>query len=181
MFGLHHDTANQLNAIDNPSLLYSTSDELLGSALLTPDPDPKFDISGTKADDAPFGAFDTLDIYEQYNESGPSSIQFGDGLEQSEHGGSHLSIKDDSLGATSGFSGGYARANGVGQPPLARYNNIIPSAQHQNGTGDNIFGRRSVVNVYSPSIQQQPISMSTPATKDIIYEQIQVKSLVVTC
>jgi hypothetical protein len=181
MFGLHHDATSQLNTIDNPSLLYSTSDELLTSALLTPDPDPKFDISGTKADDAPFGAFDTLGIYDHYQESGPSSVQFGDGFEPSEHGGSHLSMKDDSSGAASGFNGGHhARANGVGQLPLARYNNNIPSPQHRISTGDDMFGRKSLPKDLSPPSQQPLLEISTPLSKDIQYENIQVKSYVIS-
>jgi hypothetical protein len=176
MFGLHHDAASQLNAIDNPSLLYNTSEELLGSALLTPDPDPKFDISGTKADDAPFGAFDTLGIYTQYDESGPSSVQFGDGIEPSEHGGSHLSIKDDLLGATATSNGGHARANGAGQPLLVRSNNNYSSPQHQNGTGDNLFGRREAMKDIPSPLRDQVVDISTPANQNAPYDHIEVKS-----
>jgi hypothetical protein len=177
MFGLHHDTTAQLNTIDNPSLLYHTSDELLTSALLTPDPDPKFDISGTKADDAPFGPFDTLGIYDQYQDSGPSSVQFGDGFEPSEHGGSHLSMRDDSSAAASAFNNGHhARANGAGQLPLARYNNIITSPQHQNGIGDDIFGPKTILKAISPPSQQFLLDDSTPMGKDFQYDNIQVKT-----
>jgi hypothetical protein len=176
MFGLHHDTASQLNTIDNPSLLYNTSDELLGSALLTPDPDPKFDLSGTKADDTPFGAFDSLGIYTQYDESGPSSIQFGDGIEPSEHGGSHLSIKDDSHGMIIAANGGHARANGVGQSPLVRSHNIIPLPQHQNGAGDDLFGREEVMEDFPSPLQDHMVDISTPANKSTTFDHIEVKS-----
>lgn len=169
MFGL---PAGQVNGIDNSSLLYSTADDLLTSSLLTPDPDPKFDLSGAKTDDAPFGDFNTLGIYEHYNESGPSSIQFGDGIEPSEHGGSHTSTKNDLAGAPSTLNGVYGSAIGVGQ----HHNDIVSSNYHQNGTDSNIWsqmsnGQPSV----SPAKGHLQVA-STPPSREVEYDHIEVKT-----
>jgi lysine-specific histone demethylase 1 len=84
--------ANEFNAVDNSSILYQNTDELLNQAILTPFSEQKFDLLGSKTDDTFFhhDSYNTLGIYDQYNESGPSSVHFGDGIEPSEHGGSHL-------------------------------------------------------------------------------------------
>jgi hypothetical protein len=169
MFGL---PAGQVNGIDNSSLLYSAADDILTSSLLTPDPDPKFDISGTKTDDAPFGDFNTLGIYEHYNESGPSSIQFGDGIESSEHGGSHTSTKDELAGAISGLNGVHASANWVGQLP----NTVISSNHHQNVINSNMLGRHSNGQTLVLPAKAHNHTVSTPPRRDIQYDHIEVKT-----
>jgi hypothetical protein len=79
----------QFNPIDNSSILYHNTDDLLNQTILTPFSEQKFDLLGSKTDDAPFH-YDSLGIYDQYNDSGPSSVHFGDGFEPSEHGENHL-------------------------------------------------------------------------------------------
>lgn len=178
MFGLHHlDTASPVNGIENPSLLYSAEEELLTSALLTPDPDPKFDISGAKSDDAPFGDFNTLGIYQHYNDSGPSSVQFGEVLESSEHGGSHLSIKDDSSGTTSGLNGGHGRTNGVRFSPSPLFNNTTSISLDQDGVDNNMFGHISPEedHVSPPSQSHLKYTPITPAKTAIQHDHIQLQ------
>lgn len=73
----------------NPTFLYSGQDDLLGPSLLTPDSEPtKFHLSAQKVD-----TFDYhIGIYDPYDDSRPSSVQLGDGLDPSEHeGSSHVS------------------------------------------------------------------------------------------
>ncbi|KAF2436517.1 hypothetical protein EJ08DRAFT_674409 [Tothia fuscella] len=173
MFGL---PTGQVNGIDNSSILYTATDDLLSTALLTPDPDPKFDLSGTKSDDAPFGDFSSLGIFEQYHESVPSSIHFGDGIDFSEHGGSHGSTKDDLTGATSALVGIHASANGVEQSPVHHYNIITPSDFHQNGMTRKMFGRRSNGSKSLAPTPQHRSTALTPPDQDIQYDHIKVKT-----
>lgn len=111
--------ANQFDAIAHSSILYPNTEDLLNQSLLTPFSEQKFDLLGSKADDAPlhFDNYNSLGIYDQYNDSGPSSVQFNDGWEHSEHEGSHLSGRDDvhngnvrpgELYGVSGYTGGAA-------------------------------------------------------------------------
>jgi hypothetical protein len=94
MFGLGHSSNND-NSLESQSLLYSGSETLLGGSLLTPDPDAKFDTHADKIQDASFGEYDGLRLYDQYNDSGPSSIQFGDGTGTPEHSESHVNGTGD--------------------------------------------------------------------------------------
>jgi lysine-specific histone demethylase 1 len=177
MFRIDRDPTGQLNGIDNPSLLYTASDELLTSSLLTPDPDNKFDISGSKTDDAPFGDFHTLGIYEQYNESGPSSVQFGDGLEPSEHGGSHLSTKDEVSGATLRATDWHARANGVGHSPLSRSYHVDVPGHLQNSTKIAMGNQGPLIGRHMSPIQQELLD-SSPVTDQDILDHIVVQTSV---
>lgn len=83
---------HQFEPIDNSSILYQNTDDLLSQSILTPYSDQKFDLLDSKTDDAPFAydGYNSLGIYDQYNDSGLSSVQFGDGIEASEHGESHI-------------------------------------------------------------------------------------------
>jgi hypothetical protein len=94
MFRLGNSSNND-NSLESQSLLYSASEALLGGSLLTPDPDAKFDTHADKIQDASFGEYDGLRLYDQYNDSGPSSIQFGDGTGTSEHSESHVNGTGD--------------------------------------------------------------------------------------
>lgn len=83
----------------NPTFLYSAQDDLLGPSLLTPDSEPtKFDLSTTQKVDT----FDyNIGIYDPYDDSRPSSVQFGDGLDPSEHEDSHVSTDGNGIAAAS--------------------------------------------------------------------------------
>jgi hypothetical protein len=108
------------DSLDNPTFLYSAQDDLLGPSLLTPESEPQFDLSSQKVDT--FGDYHSIDvgIYDPYDDSRPSSIQFGDGLDPSEHGGSHVSTNGNGIALASGSNdmlartdvGQYARTNG---------------------------------------------------------------------
>lgn len=82
----------------DPAFLYSAQDDLLGPSLLTPNSEPmKFDLSTQKAD-----TFDyNIGIYDPYDDSRPSSVQFGDGLDPSEHEGSHVSTNGNGIASAS--------------------------------------------------------------------------------
>lgn len=90
----HHYTS-----IEDPSILYPNTDDLLGHSILTPFSEQKFDLFDSKADDVPFtfDGYNPLGIHQHYDDSGPSSIQFGEGLEASEHEGSHMHGHDGIL------------------------------------------------------------------------------------
>lgn len=108
------------DSLHNPTFLYSAQDDLLGPSLLTPESEPKFDLSSQKVD--AFGDYHSIDIgiYDPYDESRPSSIQFGDVLEPSEHEGSHVSTNGNGIASASASNeipartevGQYARTNG---------------------------------------------------------------------
>ena len=85
MYGLGRNAHSTASAIDNSSLLYANHDDLLDGSLLTPDSASKFDIKSSEVDNAHISLFDNLGIY-QYSDSGPSSIQFGDGADTPELG-----------------------------------------------------------------------------------------------
>lgn len=93
----HTMADHHFDAIDNSTILYQGTDDLLSHTILTPYSDQKFDLFDSKADDAPFSydGHNSLGIYDQYHESGPSSVQFGDGIEASEHGEGHLNGNHD--------------------------------------------------------------------------------------
>jgi lysine-specific histone demethylase 1 len=82
----------QFDPIDNSSILYQDTHDLLTQSILTPFSDQKFDLLDSKTDDAPFAydSYNSLGIYDQYNDSGPSSVHFDGIIEASEHGESHL-------------------------------------------------------------------------------------------
>jgi hypothetical protein len=98
MFGLEQGQTSNGNSLESQSFLYSASEGLLGGALLTPDPDPRFDGHDTKIQDSSFGEYDGLGLYAQYNDSGPSSIQFGDGTGTSDQSENHVTAKDEVTG-----------------------------------------------------------------------------------
>lgn len=77
-------------------MLYHNADDLLNPAILTPFSEQKFDLLGSKTDDASF-QYESLGIYDQYDDSGPSSVHFGDGFEPSDHGETHISGSDSVL------------------------------------------------------------------------------------
>jgi hypothetical protein len=77
--------SNHFHAIDNSSILYQNGDDLLHPSMLTPFSEQKFDLLGSKTDDISFHYDNSLGIYDQYNDSGPSSVQFGDGIDASDH------------------------------------------------------------------------------------------------
>lgn len=93
MFAAQHGASNG-NPLDDHPILFDSSEELLQDSLLTHDSAPKFDFTHSKGN-TPFGGFDHLGIFEQYSESGPSSIHFGEHNGTSETGGSNTSTKDD--------------------------------------------------------------------------------------
>ncbi|KAE9979755.1 hypothetical protein EG328_000693 [Venturia inaequalis] len=115
----------------NPTFLYSGQDDLLGPALLTPDSEPtKFNLPTQKVD-----TFDyNIGIYDPYDDSRPPSVQFGDGLDPSEHEGSHVSTNGNGIAPASvsndipeGTDGGhYATTNGDFHP--------VPSAKISKGS-----------------------------------------------
>jgi hypothetical protein len=78
--------------IDSSSILYQHTDDLLNQSILTPYSDQKFDLLDHKADDASFtyDGYNSLGIYDQYHDSGPSSVQFDGAIDISEHGESHI-------------------------------------------------------------------------------------------
>jgi hypothetical protein len=80
------------NPIDHSSILYQSTDDLLDQTILTPFSEQKFDLLSSKADDPTFhyNLDNSLGIYDHYNDSGPSSVHFGDGIEPAEHGEHHL-------------------------------------------------------------------------------------------
>ena len=91
--------SHNFDHIDTSPLLYQPNDELLNHTMLTPFSEQKFDLLDSKTDDAPYAydGYNSLGIYDQYNDSGPSSVQFGDGIEASEHGGSHINGNDGGM------------------------------------------------------------------------------------
>jgi hypothetical protein len=149
-----HTTSH--NGIDNPSLLYTTADDLLTSSLLTPESEPKFDL-GPKVDDGQFGDFHHTigdGIFDQYNDSGPSSIQFGDGMEQSEHEDGHLSAKDDVGDLASRSNDWHARTNRAMHSGLAGANYGASTYEYQNGAHEFLNAQRS-------NLQNSTISMES--------------------
>ena len=82
--------------IDNSSILYPNNDDPFAQTILTPYSEQKFDLLGSKAEHASF-AYDGYGIYDQYNDSGPSSVQFGDGMEASEGADTHINGNDGGL------------------------------------------------------------------------------------
>jgi hypothetical protein len=128
MFGLEQGHASNGSSLENQSFLYAASETLLGGALLTPDPDPSFDAHDAKMQDSSFGEYDGLGLYEQYNDSGPSSIQFGDGTGTSVQSEIHVtSAKDEISGRTNaGFDQLLEQSSQQGQ------NSTEPSLTPQN-------------------------------------------------
>ncbi|KIW04080.1 uncharacterized protein PV09_04897 [Verruconis gallopava] len=123
--------ADQFNGLDNSSILYQNTDDLLSHSILTPFSEQKFDLIGTKADDAPYQyeGYDSLGIYDHYDDSGPSSVHFGDGIESSEPSGNHT-------GSNNNIVSGDMRANelhdmpGVAGVSLPSSNSHEPTLQH---------------------------------------------------
>lgn len=87
-------TTHNGDGIDSPSyLLDHTGNSLVES--LGGDAIPDFSLELSKTDGIGLPSFDHLDLYGQYTESGPSSVQPGDSYDASERGGSHMSAKDE--------------------------------------------------------------------------------------
>jgi hypothetical protein len=148
------------DSIHNPTFLYSAQDDLLGPSLLTPESEPKFDLSSQKADT--FGDYHSIDIgiYDPYDESRPSSIQFGDGLDPSEHEGSHVSTNGNGIASASGSNdipartevGQHARTNGdLYSSSSAKVRNSIkgPKKNHRQS-------------IQEPMSSAHPLSSNTP-------------------
>lgn len=130
------------DSLHNPTFLYSAQDDLLGPSLLTPESEPKFDLSSQKVDT--FGDYHSIDIdlYDPYDDSRPPSIQFGDALDPSEHGDSHVSTNGNGIASASGSNdipartdvGQYARTNGeFHSAPAAKVSNDFkgPKKNHR--------------------------------------------------
>ncbi|KAF1986257.1 hypothetical protein K402DRAFT_394115 [Aulographum hederae CBS 113979] len=112
MFAVHQDSNTNGNAIEAPSFHFESAEELLDDPLMTSHADPKFHVNPSKPDNTSFGLFDNLPIYDQYNESEPSSVHFGDINDASDKGGSHMSAGDHMEMAMSGGDGWHAPATG---------------------------------------------------------------------
>lgn len=146
------------DSIHNPTFLYSAQDDLLGPSLLTPESEPKFDLSGQKVDS--FGDYHSIDIgiYDPYDDSRPSSIQFGDGLDPSEHEGSHVSTNGHGIALASGSIDTPTRTE-VGQ--FARTNGehlSFSSTRVENGIKGPELDHRQAM--------QDPMSSARPSSSD---------------
>lgn len=85
MFAINPSTNDQDNA-DDPFIFTAGADLDFANGL-----------KGSQLETLPFSHFET-GIYESYDESGPSSVQFADSNDFSERGGSHMSSKDEANG-----------------------------------------------------------------------------------
>lgn len=113
MFAINPSTNDQDNA-DDPFIFTAG-----------PDLDFANGLKGSQLETLPFSHFET-GIYESYDESGPSSVQFADSNDFSERGGSHMSSKDEANGRSP------ANLDVMGA-------NIKPTAEDHAGDDDPMF------------------------------------------
>jgi hypothetical protein len=86
--------------------------------MLTPESEIKVEANTAKDNVHPFGSFDTLGIYKEYDDSGLSSIQPDEENGNSDHGGNHGASKDDISIISSTFNATSAPSNATSQSPI---------------------------------------------------------------
>lgn len=78
----------------------------------------KVETKVSKGDMHPFGSFDTLGIYKEYDDSGPSSMQLDEDSGTPDNGATHAATKDDISIISSTFIGTTAPSNTTSQSPI---------------------------------------------------------------
>lgn len=156
------------DSLHDPTFLYTPQDDLLGPSLLT----PESDLSNQKDNFGDYPSIADIGIYDPYDDSGPSSIRFGDGLDPSEHEGSHVS--------TNGNGNSFAVASGSNDIPpaasadigqYARTNGDLHSFSSAKVTKDlkglKKFHRDPLQESMSPSLPSAPTSSKNTPNKHV--------------
>jgi len=175
MFSIGHDRNPHDNAIDDPSFLYSEHHGLLEDTILIPESDFKYEARDPKTDIHAYGLLDSIGIYKQYNDSGPSSMHQGERNGSSEYGGSHLTPGDDLSMTTSTFNGVNGSAYTASQSPIPISNNIRPTDNYQNLQPIGNFKGKTTFHVPLSPIQQQLLEASPQLDGESIYVSLKRK------
>jgi len=117
MFSANHGD-DRHGHIEESSFLYNDQTGILRNTMLTPESEIKVEASTAKDNLHPFGSFDTLGIYKEYDDSGLSSIQPDEENGNSDHGGNHGASKDDVSIISSTFNATSAPSNAASQSPI---------------------------------------------------------------
>jgi Flavin containing amine oxidoreductase/SWIRM domain len=155
------DTAADTDALDDHSFIFtSTHHDLLSIPLPTENADSTLDLKVASANVIPFSSFDHI-VYEQYNESGSSSVQYGDLNDVSEMGGSHISSKDEGDGSTS-TSNGYTNGFQYSHAPSLQSHPNGRRTYHYEGLNMRTEANRQVKFNGSSPASEQPRGNSAP-------------------
>jgi hypothetical protein len=122
MFSADHGDSRHGHHIDESSFLYSDQTGLLRNTMLISESGIKVEASAAKDTLHPFGSFETLGIYKEYDDSGLSSVQPDEENGNSDHGGNHGTSKDDVSIISSTFNATSAPSNATSQSPIPNVN-----------------------------------------------------------
>lgn len=132
MFSVNSHAANgHGNDGQDTSFLYDDHHDLLGNSILTPESDIKVEAHVPKSETHAFGTFDTLGIYKEYDDSGPSSMQLDEDNGTPDIGGNQIVSKDDISIISSNFIRGTATSNTASQSPIPSLNITQPAFNEQ--------------------------------------------------
>ncbi|KAF2459982.1 flavin-containing amine oxidoreductase-domain containing protein [Lineolata rhizophorae] len=103
MFNIDPESTTNGDALDE-QFLFSNSHDILDGPFDSDAMAHDLDLKGSNIEHSTLTGFDNLAMYEQYNESGPSSVHFGDLRDPSEREESHPSGRDEADVAVSDHS-----------------------------------------------------------------------------